>query len=44
MRFKRKSKEKSKKSKKLKEAKHRQDLDALTKMRIKEGLREPDIP
>ena len=42
---KRKKKDKEEKSrKKLEEAKHRQDLDAMTKMRIKEGLREPDIP
>ncbi|MFX1388763.1 MAG: hypothetical protein ACFE9Z_01715 [Promethearchaeota archaeon] len=31
---------KIRKIKKLEEAKHRQDLDAMTKMRIKEGLRE----
>ena len=42
---KRKTKDKKEKRKKrLEEAKHRQDLDAMTKMRIKEGLREPDIP
>ena len=33
-----------KKKEKLEEAKHRQDLDAMRKLRVKEGLREPDIP
>ena len=45
MRFKIKRKKKKEKLEiKLKEAKHRQDLDAMRKLRIKEGLREPDIP
>jgi hypothetical protein len=45
VRFKRKRKNKKEKlDKKLEEAKHRQDLDAMRKLRVKEGLREPDIP
>ncbi len=45
MKFKRRTKNRKEKSKKkLEEAKHRQDLDAMRKLRVKEGLREPDLP